>query len=62
MNREMVMDFVRLVMKVLGGVILGSEAAKAGGLDAASWQTITAAVLVMGGFGWSLWSTHHLTK
>lgn len=62
MTKEMFMDIVRTAMKVLGGVVLASEAAKAGGLDAGGWSTLTGAALVMAGLFWSWWSTYHLTK
>lgn len=62
MTKEMFMDIIRTVMKVLGGMVLATSTAKAGGLDTTSWATLTSAALVVGSFGWSIWSTYHFTK
>lgn len=62
MTKEMFMDVLRTAMKVAGGMVLATGAAKSGGLTSAGWDTLTAAMLVLGSFCWSLWSTYHLTK
>lgn len=61
-TKEMFMDIIRTAMKVIGGMVLATGAAKAGGLTADSWATLSAAALVAGSFVWSLWSTYHFTK
>lgn len=62
MTKEMIQDAIRFLMKVVGTWVLATNAAKSGGITPDSWQTITAAALVLGSFGWSLYSTHKLTK
>lgn len=62
MTKEMVSDFVRFLMKVIGAWVLGTQAAKAGGITVDNWNTLTAGALVLGSFGWSIYSTYHLTK
>lgn len=62
MTKEMIADFIRFFMKVIGTWVLATKAAAAGGITVDDWQTITSAALVLGSFGWSLASTHGLTK
>jgi hypothetical protein len=60
MSRELFMDILRTLLKAAGGYLL-SHAGKYG-LDSAGWDTITGAVLVIGGLVWSWYSTYTLTE
>lgn len=60
MTKEMFMDILRTILKVMGGMVL-AKAAKYG-LSVADWNTVSSAVLIFGALGWSWWSTYHLTK
>lgn len=62
MTKEMIQDFIRFFMKIVGTWVLATKAAQDGGITIDSWQSITSAALILGSFGWSLWSSYHLTK
>lgn len=50
MNTEMIMSLVRHLLTFGGGFVVAK-----GWVDAASWETIAAALVSLFGVGWGIW-------